>query len=132
MPSFRILCNPWIFAHAHALFFKIESGGSNSEYQEILASLMDYLSLADGDVKIQTVFVKLPIFCMPQGSVINKIFPTVNQICIAGHTQSSINSLFKVKNFITLEYSFHYDMMNYLISMAKFMHVLLFAEVQLL
>ena len=90
----RILCNPWIFAHAHALFSKTANDGSNSEYQEVLASLMDYLSLSEEKSKI--VFVKLPIFCMPQGKVINKIYPTVNHICIVGHTQSSIHSFYEV------------------------------------
>ena len=93
---FRVLCNPWVFAHAHALFSRTKNEGSNSEYQEILASFMDYLSLCD-EGTINTVFLKLPIFCMPQGIIINKIFPTINHICIAGHPQSSIESLFKVR-----------------------------------
>lgn len=93
---FRVLCNPWVFAHAHALFSRTKNEGSNSEYQEILASFMDYLSICD-ERKMKTVFLKLPIFCMPQGIIINKIFPTINHICIAGYTQSSIESLFKVR-----------------------------------
>ena len=85
-----------MFAHAHALFSRTKNEGSNSEYQEILASFIDYLSLCD-EGKMKTVFLKLPIFCMPQGIIINKIFPTINHICIAGYTQSSIGSLFQVR-----------------------------------
>ena len=95
MHYFRIMCNPWIFAHAHALFSKMEIEGPSSNYQEVLGSFIDYLSLSNEEA-FQTVFITLPIVCAPQGQVINKIFPSINHICIIGQAQSSINSLFKV------------------------------------
>ena len=97
MHYFRIMCNPWIFAHAHALYSKTEIEGPSRNYQEVLGSFIDYLSLSN-EGAFQTMLIKLPIVCVPQGQVINKIFPSINHVCIIGQTQSSIKSLFKVLN----------------------------------
>ena len=79
------------------LLSKMEIDGPGSNYQDVLGSFMDYLSLSNEGF-FQMVFIKLPIVCAPQGQIINKIFPSINHICIIGQTQSSINSLFKVWN----------------------------------
>ena len=55
----------------------MEIDGPGSNYQDVLGSFMDYLSLSNEGF-FQMVFIKLPIVCAPHGQIINKIFNNIS------------------------------------------------------
>ena len=95
----RVICDPWIFCHAHAVHAKSETNNSNEGYERLIKSLISYIALSvskDGFGYASHVFVKLPVFSLPQHSVMNKMCPDVHHIFIAGYTRTSVVALVKV------------------------------------
>ena len=95
----RVICDPWIFCHAHAVHRKSKTKDYNEGYERLIKSLISYIALSvskDGSEYASHVFVKLPVFSLPQHSVMNKMCPDVHHIFIAGYTRTSIVALVKV------------------------------------
>ena len=95
----RVICEPWIFCHAHAVHAKSETNNSNEGYERLIKSLIIYIALSvskDGCGHASHVFVKLPVFSLPQHGIMNKMCPDVHHIFIAGYTRTSVVALVKV------------------------------------
>ena len=96
---YRVICDPWIFCHAHAAHAQSETNNPNEGYELLIKSLISYIALSvskEGSGYASHVFVKLPVFSLPQHSVMNKMCPDVHHIFIAGYTRTSILALLKV------------------------------------
>ena len=96
---YRVICDPWIFSHAHAAHAKSEANHSNEGYELLIKSLISYIALSVSKAGLgyaSHVFVKLPVFSLPQHGVMNKMCPDVHHIFIAGYTRTSILALLKV------------------------------------
>ena len=87
---------------AHNIRSNLDTASSQDNYQTLLGNILNFICMPqttdNGKIDFaENVVIKLPIFCIPQAAVVNKVYSRVNHICIAGHTRHSILSLVKVR-----------------------------------
>ena len=99
---YRVICNPWVLAQAHRIRSYLDTELSQDNYQTLLGNILNYICMPEttdsGRLDFaDNVVLKLPLFCIPQATVLNKVYSPVKHIFIAGHTRHSVLSLVKVR-----------------------------------